>query len=126
MVEVAQQMMLRDLEKCFRKSHSSLKKNEFPAPDRVPTELEEALLHWKTDDAKERQGLLLQSLNVTVPNNPEQQLAFDTIVESIDHMVEASRGKMTSHVCHILTGPGGTGKLALFRNCMLHVKQRDY
>jgi hypothetical protein len=53
MVEVAQQMMLQDLEKCFRKSHSSLKKIEFPAPDRVPTELEEALLHWKTDDAKE-------------------------------------------------------------------------
>jgi hypothetical protein len=61
----------------------------FPAPDRVPTELEEALLHWKTDDAKEQQGLLLQSLNVTVPNNTEQQLAFDTIMESINHMVEA-------------------------------------
>ncbi len=64
-------MMLQDLEKCFRKSHSSLKKNGFPAPDRVPTELEEALLNWKTNDAKEQQGLLLQSLNVTVPNNPK-------------------------------------------------------
>jgi hypothetical protein len=49
-----------------------LKKIGFPAPDRVPTELEEALLHWNTDNAKERQGLLLQSLNVTVPNNPKQ------------------------------------------------------
>ena len=54
MVEVAQQMMLRDLEKCFHKSCSSLKIFGFPAPDRVPTELEEALLHWKTDDAKEQ------------------------------------------------------------------------
>jgi hypothetical protein len=80
-VEVAQQMMLQDLEKCFRKNHSSLKNFGFPAPDRVATELEEALLHWKTDDAKEQQGLLLQSLNVTVPNNPKQQLAFDTIME---------------------------------------------
>jgi hypothetical protein len=44
-VEVAQQMMLQDLEKCFRKSHSSLKFFGFPAPDRVPTELEETLLH---------------------------------------------------------------------------------
>jgi hypothetical protein len=87
----------------------------FPAPDRVPTELEETLLHWKTDDAKEQQGLLLQSFNVTVPNNPKQQLAFDTIMESIDYMVEAGRDEMTSHVCHIITGPGGTGKLALFR-----------
>ncbi len=73
----------------------------FPAPDRVPTELEELLLHWKTDDAKERQGLLLQSLNVTVPNNPKQQLALDTVMESIDHMVEAGQDKMTCHVCHI-------------------------
>ncbi len=71
-VEVAQQMMLQDLEKCFQKSHSSLKKIGFPAPDRVPTELEEALLHWKTDDVKEQQGLLLQSfmsLCQKIPNN---------------------------------------------------------
>ncbi len=114
-VEVAQQMMLQDLEKCFHKSRSSLKKFSFPAPHRIPTELEEVLLHWKTDDAKERQGLLLQSLNVTVPNNPKQQLAFDTIMESINHMVEAGQDKMTSHVCHIITGSGGTGKTPLFR-----------
>jgi hypothetical protein len=87
----------------------------FPAPDRVPTELEEALLHWNTDDAKEGQGLLLQSLNVTVPNNPEQQLAFDTIMESINHMMEAGRDEMMSHVCHIITGPGRTEKSALFK-----------
>jgi hypothetical protein len=35
-------MMLQNLEKCFRKSHSSLNFFGFPAPDRVPTELEEA------------------------------------------------------------------------------------
>ncbi len=45
--------MLRDLEKCFHKSPSSLNFFGFLAPDRVPTELEEALLHWKIDDAKE-------------------------------------------------------------------------
>ncbi len=73
------------------------------------------MLHYKTDDAKEQQGLLPQSLNVTVPNNPKQQLAFDTIMESIDHMVEAGQDEMTSHVCHIITGPEGTGKSALFR-----------
>jgi hypothetical protein len=46
-------MMLQDLKKCFRKSCSSLKIFGFPAPDRVPTELEQALLHLNTDDAKE-------------------------------------------------------------------------
>jgi hypothetical protein len=103
-----------------------LKKKYFPAPDRVPTELEEVLLHWKTDDAKERQDLLLQSLNVTVPNNPEQQLAFDSIMESINHMVEAGRDKMTSHVCHIITGLGELVNRRYSENCMLHVKQRNY
>ncbi len=36
-------------------------------------------------------------------------------MELIDHMVEAGQDKMMSHVCHIITGPGGTGKSALFR-----------
>jgi hypothetical protein len=36
-------------------------------------------------------------------------------MESINHMVEAGRDEMTSRVCHIIPGPGGTGKLVLFR-----------
>ncbi len=40
---VAEQMMLQDLEHHFCKSHSSLEKFGFPTPDRVPTELEEAI-----------------------------------------------------------------------------------
>jgi hypothetical protein len=40
---VAEQMMLQDLERCFCKSHLSLDKFGFPTPDRVPTELEEAI-----------------------------------------------------------------------------------
>ena len=40
-VEVAQQMMLQDLEKCFCKNCSSLNNFGFPASDRVPTELED-------------------------------------------------------------------------------------
>jgi hypothetical protein len=40
---VAKQMMLQDLEHPFCKNHSSLEKFGFPAPDRVPTELEEAI-----------------------------------------------------------------------------------
>jgi Mrp family chromosome partitioning ATPase len=101
-----------------------LKKFGFPVPDRVPTEVEEALLQWNTDDAKEQQGLLLQSLNVNVPNNAKQQVAFDTIMESIDNsMVEAGRDDMTAHIFHIITGPGGTGKSALFRK--LHAACRS-
>ncbi len=48
------------------------------------------------------------------------------ITESINHMAEAGWDEMMSHVFHIITGPGRTGKLAYSENCMLHVEQRDY
>ncbi len=41
--DVAEQKMLQDLERLFRKSHSSLEKVGFPTPSGVPTELEEAI-----------------------------------------------------------------------------------
>jgi hypothetical protein len=43
-------MMLQDLERLFRKSHSSLEKFGFPTPDNVPTELEEAISLWMQPD----------------------------------------------------------------------------
>jgi hypothetical protein len=52
---VAKQMMLQDLERCFRKSHSSLEKFGFPTPDGVPTELEEAISLWMSPDVLARQ-----------------------------------------------------------------------
>jgi len=47
---IAEQMMLQDLERCFRKSHSSLRKYGFPVPDGVPTELEEARSIWLSSE----------------------------------------------------------------------------
>jgi hypothetical protein len=55
---VAKQMMLQDLERCFCKSDSSLEKIGFPTPDRVPTELEEAISLWTSPDILARQGQL--------------------------------------------------------------------
>jgi hypothetical protein len=53
-VVVAEQMMLQDLERCFCKSHSSLKKSGFPTPDGVPTELEEAMSLYMSFDVLAR------------------------------------------------------------------------
>ncbi len=53
---VAEQMLLQNLERCFRKSHSSLEKIGFPTPDGVPTELEEAISLWMSPDILARQG----------------------------------------------------------------------
>ena len=51
---IAEQMMLQDLECKFRKSHTSTKKFGFPPPQGVPTELEEAISHWRNDDIQAR------------------------------------------------------------------------
>ena len=112
---IAEQMMLQDLERHFRKSHSSLRKYGFPVPDGVPTELEEARSVWLSSEVQTRQGQLLDSLNLTQPNNSEQQLAFDSIMNSILGFRDADRDAMVEHKFHFIGGPGGTGKSALFK-----------
>jgi hypothetical protein len=84
-------MMLHDLERRFCKSHSSLEKIGFPTPDRVPTELEEAISLWMSPDVLEKQGQLLNSLNQTHPNNYEQQQAYASIMESIVNFKDANQ-----------------------------------
>jgi len=112
---IAEQMMLQDLERRFCKSHSSLRKYGFPVPDGVPTELEEAMSIWLSPEVQTRQGQLLDSLNLTQPNNSEQQLAFDSIMNSILGFRDASRDAMVEDMFHFIGGPGGTGKSALFK-----------
>jgi hypothetical protein len=121
---VAKQMMLQDLEHCFRKSHLSLEKNGFPTPDRVPTELEEAISLWISPDVLARQGQLVNSLNKTHPNNYEQHQAYKSIMESIVNFRDANQDDIIQHNFHFIGGPGGTRKLALFKKlhaacCML-------
>ena len=112
---VAEQMMLQDLERKFRKSQSSMEKYGFPTPHGVPTELEEAITHWKNEQMQERQNQLLEHLNQTYPNNPEQQIGFDAIMESIINFSTANREDLIQHEFHFIGGPGGTGKSALFK-----------
>jgi hypothetical protein len=109
---VAKQMMLQDLEHCFCKSHSSLEKNGFPTPDRVPTELEEAISLWMSPDILAKQGQLLDSLNETHPNNYKQQQAYESIMKSIVNFKDAN---IIQHDFHFIGSPGGTKKLALFK-----------
>ena len=122
-VEEAQQLMLRDLEKIFRKSNSSLANFGFPTPQNIPTELEEALSHWQHQSTIDNQIQLLAHLNLTIPNNEEQQTAYDNIMSSIISFIESDREDHTSHQFHFIGGPGGTGKSALFRK--LHAKCRS-
>jgi hypothetical protein len=113
--DVAEQMMLQDLERLFRKSRSSLEKFGFPTPDNVPTELKEAISLWMQPDVMARQGQLLDSLITTHPNNDEQQMAFNSIMNSIIDFKNVNRDDITEHVFHFIGGPGGTGKSALFK-----------
>ncbi len=67
--DVAEQMMLQDLERLFRKSRSSLEKFGFPTPNIVPTELEEAISLW---DGRPICAPLLE-LTTGSPNTSEEQ-----------------------------------------------------
>jgi hypothetical protein len=107
--------MLTDLEKLFHKSGSSFVKYEFPPAPAVPTELEEASSIWMNVDFMTQQEQLLQSLNESLPNNLENQQAFDSIMESVDRFKDSNRDVITQHEFHFIGGPGGTGKWALFR-----------
>ena len=107
--------MLQHLERQFCKSHSSLEKFGFPKPNGVPTEVEEEIRLWMNDDAQTRQGLLLEHLNQTFPNNNEQQVAFDSIMTSILSFKNSNRDDVADHVFHFISGPGGTGKSCLFK-----------
>lgn len=122
--DFAYNKMLQYLECQFRKSHSSLEKFGFPKPNRVPTELEEEIRIWMSDDARIRQGQLLEHLNETFPNNIEQQAAFDTIMRSIISFKNSNRDNMADHVFHFISGPGGTGKSCLFKK--LHAACRSH
>ncbi len=121
---VAEQMMLQDLECRFRKNHSSLEKFGFPTPERVPTELEKAISLWMSPDVLASRGqLMLDSLNETHPNNYEQQQAYKSIIESIVNFKDANQDDTIKHNFHFIGGPGGTGKLALFKK--LHAECRN-
>jgi hypothetical protein len=119
----AAQMMLRALERLFRKCGKTLTDYGFPKPERVPTELEEALSHWTNVIILEQQDQLLQELNLTIPNNNEQQEAFDDIMESIGVFTSSNRDDLQCHQFHFIGGPGGTGKSTLFRK--LHAACRS-
>jgi ABC-type ATPase involved in cell division len=47
-------------------------------------------------------------------------MGFDSIMESISNFNNANHDDMTQHEFHFIGGPGGTGKSALFKICMLH------
>ncbi len=62
-------------------------------------------------------------LNVTHSNNHEQQMAFESIMESIINFRDAHRDDFVQHKFLFIGGPGRTGKSALFKklhNSNLH------
>ena len=69
----------------------------FPTPKKVPTEVEEAISKWHNEDEMERQGELLASLNLSCPNNAEQQNGYNNIMHSIDEFKNTEQDLLISH-----------------------------
>ena len=58
----------------------------------------------------------MDSFNNTHPNNYEQQQAYkQSIMESIVNFKDANQDDTIKHNFHFIGGPGGMGKLALFK-----------
>jgi hypothetical protein len=66
-------------------------------------------------DALARQGQLLDSLNKTHPNNYKLQQFYKSTMESIVNFKDANQDVTIKHNFHFIGGPGGMGKLALFK-----------
>ena len=66
-------------------------------------------------DEQTRQGQLLDSLNVTYPNNDEHQMTFDLILDSILGFKDANQDEIVEDIHHFIGGPGGTGKSAFMK-----------
>ncbi len=96
-LEIAQVLMLQDLEQLFCKSRSALLKFGFPTPKRVPTEIEEAISKRCNEDEMEQQGGLLASLNLSCPNNAEQQNAYNNIMNCNEEFRNTDWDLSTSH-----------------------------
>jgi hypothetical protein len=114
-IENVQVLMLQDLKQLFCKSRSLLSKFGFPTTRRVPTEVEEAISKWCNEDEMEWQGGLLASLNLSCPNNAEQQAAYNNIMNSIEEFRNTDHDLLISHWFHFIGGHGGTVKSALIR-----------
>jgi hypothetical protein len=114
-MENALVLMLQDIEQLFCKSRSSLSKFGFPTPRRVLTEVEKAISKRCNEDEMERQRGLLASLNLSCPNNAEQQDAYNNIMKSIDDFRDTDWDLLTSHQFHFIGRPGGMEKSALFK-----------
>ncbi len=95
-IENPQVLMLQNLERLFCKSRSLLSKFGFATPRRVPTEVEEAISKWCNEDEMERQGGLLASLNLSCPNNAEQQDVYDNTMNSIEELRNTDRDLLIS------------------------------
>jgi hypothetical protein len=74
-----------------------LSKFGFPTPSNVPTEVEEGMLILHNEDKIARQQRVLKSLNLSHPNNAEQQNAYNNSLNSIHEFRTTEQDLLTSH-----------------------------
>ena len=109
--KIAKNRLLQDLQMLLQKSGSSLDVFGFPMPEGMETELEIARLMYSEIE----QANILQEMEVSQPNNIEQQEIFDTLTADIDNFVSLEDGDIEDNVFKFISGPGGTGKTAVFK-----------
>ena len=108
--------LLTDLAERMNGENKKLSDYGLPESENVKTELE--LERLKYDAAFQAQ--LLQQLNQSHPNNPEQQEVFDYITNEIDNI----NPEKATYI--FLNGPAGSGKSCLTQKIMAYARSKEH
>lgn len=93
----------------------SLSEYGFMEPDDDSTELlRERTLHYREDEVAK-----LTALNLQYPNNPEQTIVYDTIMNDLDDDVTECR-------YYFISGPGGVGKSEVCKKLHAAIRARGH
>ena len=108
--------LLTDLAERLKGDNKTLTAYGLPEPQDIKTELQQERL--KYDAAYQDQ--LLHQLNMSHPNNPEQQEVFDFIVDELDNI----NPEESSYI--FLNGPAGSGKSCLAQKIMAYARSKGH
>ena len=108
--------LLTDLAERLKGENKTLSSYGLPEPQNVKTELE--LEQLKYDATFQAQ--LLQQLNTSHPNNPEQQEVFDFIANELDNIDPDQPNYI------FLNGPAGSGKSCLTQKIMAYARSKGH
>ena len=107
---ISENLLLKDLERLLQLEGKSLKEFGFEMPKGMETEVEIERVKYRCTEQK----TILRELQEKYPNNDEQQLIFDEVMDVVKKFDQADQNNLTTdHEFILISAPGGSGKTTL-------------